>query len=304
MEYVICTDGGGTKTETIAYNRQGEELFKSLKGYANLTLNQKVAVSNIIESIEECTLNLKEHKLVGIYMGIAGIEVGENRKIVKDAVQKRLNIIPEIYNDAQIALYALLKGEEGILTIAGTGSISIGTYKGLNVISGGWGHLLGDEGSGYYIVIEALKKMIYDYEEGLSNSKLTEAILENLDIESINSIKQFIYSATKNEIAAIAPLISKMAEQGEKNAVEILQNAGVDIAKITERVWTKLGEPHDIKVALKGSIITKVRIVRETFDFYIKNRIKGVTIKYEDVSSAKGGYYLSLKKWGIKNESE
>lgn len=295
MEYIICADGGGTKTEAIAYNHMGEELRKYVAGYSNLTQNKEAALSNILESIEKCKVN--EGNLIGIYLGIAGAEVGENRRIIKEAVEDKFNITPEIYNDAEIALYALLKGHDGILAISGTGSICIGICNGISAKSGGWGYLLGDEGSGYNLAIEAFKKMIYDYEEGFKLSALSAAILDKLGIKSVEEIESFIYSSTKDQIASIVPVIAKMADAGESNAIELLKDSGYQIAKTTERVWKKLGKPKDINIALKGSIITKIRIVREAYDDYIKKLIKDVKIIDDDVSSAKGGYYLALKEW-------
>ncbi len=297
MEYIICVDGGGTKTESAAYDHDGKELSREYTGYGNMTLNKEIAVSNILDSIEKCELVKNNEKLTNIYLGIAGIEAGENRKILKEAVEKKFNITPYIYNDAEIAMHALLKGNDGILTIAGTGSISFGISNGVKKRSGGWGHVLGDEGSGYYIALRAFKNMIYEEEEGLENSVLTNEILKKLKLKDIESIKGFIYSSTKDEIASIAKVVAKAAEHGEENAIEILKDAGTEIGKITERVWKRLGKPKKVNIALKGSVITKIPCVRKSFDLYIANAISDAEIIDDDISSTKGGYYIARKNW-------
>lgn len=92
---------------------------------------------------------LKEDELVDLYLGIAGSEVGDNAKIIKDTIKNELKTDCVLMNDAEIALKAMLRGNDGILTIAGTGSIAFGVKNNSSVRCGGWGNLLGDEGSGY-----------------------------------------------------------------------------------------------------------------------------------------------------------
>lgn len=299
MKYIIGVDGGGTKTEAVAYDFEGRDIYNITTGYGNLVMNKEVAVNNVIEAIDTCVKELKNHELMGIYLGLAGVEAGENREIISGAVKNKFNTYIQVYNDAELALYALLKGEEGILTIAGTGSISLGISKQRKAVSGGWGHLLGDEGSGYYIAINACKRMIYEDEFGIEKSMLTNTLLKQLSLQKIEDIKGIVYNSTKNEIASITPLIVKLAEQGEENALEILREAGTRIAQMTENVYRKLEFNGKVKVGLKGSVITKIKFAREAFNFHLSDNIKNVEIIDEDVSSCKGAYYLAKKKWGV-----
>lgn len=296
MKYIIGVDGGGTKTEAIAYNMEGKEICKAATGYGSLIIDKKTAVNNIIQAIEICVNILKENELIGIYLGLAGIEAGENKKIVEKAVKSKFNTHIEVYNDAELAFYALLKGEEGILTISGTGSIALGISKDKKIISGGWGHLLGDEGSGYSLAINAYKRMIYEEELGLEKSKLTKTILKELSIQNVQDIKGIVYYSTKDEIASIIPTIVKLAEEQEENALRILKEAGIEIALMVHRLWKKIKLQGTIKVALKGSIITKIKFVREAFNAHLLNLIENVEIIDEDVSSCKGAYYLAKQK--------
>ncbi|WML33395.1 BadF/BadG/BcrA/BcrD ATPase family protein [Clostridium sp. OS1-26] len=296
MRYIIGVDGGGTKTEAIAYNMEGKEICRAVTGYGSLIIDKKTAVNNIIQAIEICVNTLKENELIGIYLGLAGIEAGENKKIVEKAVKSKFNTHVEIYNDAELAFYALLKGEEGILAISGTGSIALGISKGKKITSGGWGHLLGDEGSGYNIAINAYKRMIYEEELGLEKSKLTKTLLKELSIQSVQDIKGIVYYSTKDEIASIIPTIVKLAEEQEENALRILKEAGMEIALMVHRLWKKLKLQGTIKVALKGSIITKIKFVREAFNAHLLTLIESVEIIDEDVSSCKGAYYLAGRR--------
>jgi N-acetylglucosamine kinase-like BadF-type ATPase len=294
LKYIIGVDGGGTKTEAIAYSLTGEELSKSLYGYGNIVLNKEIALDNILNSIGDIINHLGIEGLKGIYLGLAGIEVGDNKNIVKKAVISKYSVHCCVINDADLALNAMLEGKDGILTIAGTGSISFGMNKGVVKRCGGWGHLLGDEGSGYYIAIQALKRISVECDTEIEYSDLSKSIMAELKINSGEEIKKIVYNSTKDEIARIAPIVSKLGELGSEEALEILNTAGEDIANMTILLSKKLNLYDNFNIALKGSVLTKAVIVRKAFTRHINSKFNHVKIVDDEISSTKGAYYIYL----------
>jgi N-acetylglucosamine kinase-like BadF-type ATPase len=104
MKYLIGVDGGGTKTEASAYDSTGKVIATSTKGFANLLNNEEIALNNIVSSIKEITDKLGTEELKGVYLGIAGSEVGENSKIISDTIKREFKIDCIVMNDAEIAL--------------------------------------------------------------------------------------------------------------------------------------------------------------------------------------------------------
>lgn len=298
MDYIIGIDGGGTKTETIAYDLGGNEIARALTGFSNLVSGKEEALRNIISGIKACVDILGIDGMKGVYLGLAGVEVGDNKKVVEKEVYDNFNITPVVKNDSELALKAMLKGEDGILVISGTGSIVFGINSGSEGKSGGWGHLLGDEGSGYAVSIDAFKRMATEYDEGTQQSALTRRVLKHLNMESIDDIVGFIYSNPKNEIASIAPIVARLANEGDLLCREILINEGRRLAITTERLYKKLAFKGAVKVALVGGVIKNVKLLRESFETYLKNNISDIVIVDDEVSSSKGAYYLhcNLKK--------
>jgi N-acetylglucosamine kinase-like BadF-type ATPase len=234
-------------------------------------------------------------------VGIAGIEVGGNRENVKTLLEKKFKCKVEVYHDSELAHDDVLKGEDGIIVIAGTGAVSYGLNKGKSATTGGWGHTLGDEGSGYHIALEAFKRMTLEEDSGWVRSELTRAIMRKLNLHQVNDIKEFIYSSNKGEIAAYAPVVVKLAEASDTNAIDILKQAGKELAIMTERLYKKLEINDAINIGVKGGILIKVDIVREEFRSYLEKDLGSVNIVVEDISSTKGACYLHRKKWsGIK----
>ncbi|WP_125153487.1 N-acetylglucosamine kinase [Clostridium rectalis] len=295
MLYVIGVDGGGTKTEAVAYDLEGEMIMSSLRGFGNLLNGKDEALKNIIDSIEEIVNNLGKENLKALYLGVAGSEVGDNSRIIEKEIKDKLALDSVVMNDGELALRAILKGEDGILTIAGTGSIAFGINKDKSCKCGGWGHLLGDEGSGYKIAIEAIKNMIYEEDYLLEKSALTKAIMEKLNISSVSEITSFVYSSTKDEVASLTPIVSKLADKGDRLSKEILLQEGIAIAKSTENVYKKL-KFNTCLIGLVGGVIKKSAVVRQAFEKYLKENVKVDSFVDDKVSPAKGAYYMYIRK--------
>ncbi|SHE80122.1 N-acetylglucosamine kinase [Clostridium fallax] len=294
MKYIIGVDGGGTKTEAVAYNLNGEKLGVSLKGYANLLNGREEALKNILSSISDLTDKFGIEGVEGLYLGIAGSEVGNNANIIGEEIKNKLSLDSVVMNDGELALRAILKGEDGILTIAGTGSIAFGIRENKSFRCGGWGHLLGDEGSGYKIAIDGIKRMIFEQDNSLEKSNMSKLIMKDLNINSVDEIVEFVYSSSKDEIAKITPIIAKLGEEGDPIAKEILIKEGKDLAKTTENVYKKLNF-NSCYIGLVGGVIKKAKVLRETFEECLKNNINVDGFIDEEVSAAKGAYYIYKK---------
>lgn len=295
MKYVIGVDGGGTKTEASAYDSTGKVIATAIKGFANLLNNEEIALNNIVSSIKEITEKLGTKELNGVYLGIAGSEVGENSKIISDTIKKGLKIDCVVMNDAEIALKAMLKGKDGILTIAGTGSVAFGINDNISLRCGGWGNLLGDEGSGYKISIDAIKRMIFEEENSIEKSELSKKIMEYLEINSVEEVTKFVYSSTKDEIAALTPIVARLGEAGDEIAAEILINEGRELARTVENVYKKLGF-NKCSIALVGGVIRKAKVLRKAFEDYLRENIVIEDIVDEEISPTMGAYYISKMK--------
>ena len=296
MKYIIGVDGGATTTEAVAYSLEDKEIGKGYSGFGNLLLDFDKAVKNIINAIQQCINSIKEQDRHGeclcIYLGIAGIEVSDNIEKVETLLKEKFYCKVQGFHDSELAHAAIFKGEDGIITISGTGSVSYGLYKGKKARTGGWGHILGDEGSGYNIALAAFKRMTIEEDSGWGRSELTQTIMRKLNSDKLNDVKGFIYSASKGEIAAYAPIVVELAKDAEINSVNILKQAGKELAIMTERLYKKLGINESIGIGVSGSILSKVDIVREEFRNCLERDLESVNIIAEDISATKGACYL------------
>ena len=300
MNYIIGVDGGATKTEAVAYSLEDQVISQGYAGFGNLHLDFYKAVNNIIDAIQQCMNKIKEQdqpgECLGIYLGIAGIEDSDKVEKVETLLKEKFHCKVQALHDSELAHAAIFKGADGIITISGTGSVSYGLCKGKRARTGGWGHILGDEGSGYNIALEAFKRMTIEDDSGWVRSELTQTIMSKLNADTVNDIKGFIHSASKGEIAAYAPMVVELAKASEINSVNILKQAGKELAIMTERLYKKLGINESINIGVNGSILSKVDIVREEFRSCLERDLDSVNIIVEDISSTKGACYLHRRK--------
>ncbi|GGE69692.1 N-acetylglucosamine kinase [Priestia taiwanensis] len=296
MKFIIGVDAGGTKTEAVVYDEQGNVVKQAITGFGNLLVHFDEAMSNLTKAIDTCTEGLSMADCAGIYLGVAGIESGNLRQIVDETLSAKYGVYVESMNDAFIAHAALLQGDNGVLTIAGTGSIALAMKDGVAATAGGWGHLLGDEGSGYWISVAAFKAMIADEDEGKPVSSLSKKILDELGVSKVGDIIGFIYNEPKASIAKFVPIVVEEAKLGNEIAIRVLTQAGEDLAHTTIQAARKLGVTTNVKIGLRGGILTNVSFVNEPFMTSVKEAFNDATFVSEDVSSTKGAYYLGKEK--------
>jgi N-acetylglucosamine kinase-like BadF-type ATPase len=175
----------------------------------------------------------------------------------------------EIVGDEVIALDAAFKGGPGILQIAGTGSNCIGRAPdGGWETCGGWSSRLGDEGSGYWIGLHAVRRALraYDHEEP---TRILDAVGELWGAKDIDDLINIGDASPGPDFAALAPHISQLAEEGDAVAQGVLKQAAADLVDSVLLVRAKLRRKHnltrEVPVAWIGSIVGKARLVREGF---------------------------------------
>jgi glucosamine kinase len=180
----------------------------------------------------------------------------------------------EVVGDEVIALDAAFQGGPGILQIAGTGSNTIGRAPdGAQESAGGWSSRLGDEGSGYWIGLHAVRRALRALDRG-EPTQILERVGAIWGTPAIDDLVNLGDSTPGPDFAALAPAINELAEAGDPVALGVLKQAAADLAEFVLLVREKLRRKHGIAgevpiaeypVAWTGGVIEKMRLVREAF---------------------------------------
>ncbi len=291
MGYLIGVDAGGTKTAAAAYDcDSGKCLAGASGGPGNFSVNSDFALQNLTAAVDECIEKCgKPCKFLCV--GAAGLRESAQKQRLADQLAKRYECQVRIIDDGELALYAALKGEDGLLVISGTGSIAYAKKGGLVCRHGGWGHLLDDRGSGYDIAIHAFRRMVQDYDDGRQTSALSAAILHFLKLDTVQQVIAFLYRVQKGEIASIVPVVEKLAEEGDPQAMELLTHAGEELAGLAVALTNKISL-YTIRVAPMGGVLLHCKPVLRTFFDSVKKQFPGAQFIVSSSEPTLGGYYL------------
>ncbi|OPH56369.1 hypothetical protein BC351_28140 [Paenibacillus ferrarius] len=287
MPYVIGIDGGGTKTTCVF--QKVEEYDPFLKPQREVNIGEGTNPLSVgFEQMTDRLHQLVQYGLeaqgilpgdvVGLCAGIAGTRLEANRLMVEHELKQlgqQLHLHPDAFYEVKSDLYVALRGamqpadKEGILVICGTGSNAIGVSQAGHLIyNGGWGHILGDEGSGYSIGLQALKAVCKAYDRREYPTELTGMVLDALKLASEQELIHYIYreGKSKKEIASLARLVIEASTHSDRVAVAILSEAGDELVELVRGLMRKSASLHEaIPVTVAGSIFTYSDIIKNRF---------------------------------------
>ncbi len=258
----LGVDGGGTKTNVALMNEANEVVAVGSGGPSNpLRVGVETAVGNIAKAIDAAcdSGGVSRGDIVAGTLGLAGVRRQDIRERVRESFATRYRVRKTLVTtDADIALYGTTFGKAGLVVIAGTGSICIGTNdEGEKFIAGGWGPLAGDEGGGRGIAGEALHAVAKASDGRGPLTKLSERAAEYFRASDVENLIGAIYAPQmdNSRIAGFARLVVETAEEGDKVAVEILHDAGIELGIAAVAVIKKLGlEKKKVPIGCVGSV--------------------------------------------------
>lgn len=282
LRHYIGIDGGGTKTKLIVVDNK-----------LNIIFAEEFSGSNLISTNSDITLKIIEDKIKqiaakynvsGIGMGIAGIDTEEDREKINQIMKNKFpGYKVKVVNDGVASLLGALNKKPGILINAGTGSIAIGLDdKGIIYRAGGWDYLLGDEGSGYWIGKKFIQAAVNDFDQGRKESEVVRIVEEFFGVSSLEKIINLIYSEgfQKELIAELAIDVARLAGKGNKVALDIYRQVGIELARLVAKVFTKGDFIQPVRLTYSGSIFKSYDLFKESFVTILEK--KGIGFKWQE----------------------
>jgi N-acetylglucosamine kinase-like BadF-type ATPase len=242
LRYVIGIDAGGTKTVALLADETGQVLAEARGGGANLQTHGELEVEKVFDEVMDSVRGDRTISAVGL--GIAGVDRPHDEAVVR-AILRRLGHreTAVVVNDAAIALVAGAPERVGIVVLAGTGSIAYGADRtGKTARSGGFGFLLADEGSGYWLGHQALRAVVRASDGRGPETRITPVLFEELDVSSIDELVPRVYEKglPKHRIAALAGVVQRAHELGDEVASRLIEAGARELALAARAVARQL----------------------------------------------------------------
>ncbi len=298
-KYIIGIDGGGTKTLGALFDEEGKIILRVEYGFASFTISEETSKSNIEKTIDTLVTKIKDgDELIHIQLGIAGASKLLDKEDYLKYLSKKYNTSCDMVTDAEIALYSIKRDKDMnvIMVLGGTGSIiMLNDESGISII-GGFGHLLGDQGSSYHLSITALRNIIDEFEEGTEFSYLSKALLKEINAETHYEIKNFVYNSNKSTIAKLSLFVSKLALEGNEEAIELFIAEGKHLGRQAITAYKKIISDRKVIIGIKGGFLLRAPYVKETLIEELNKNDLNYEISRDQVEPVIGAYYLGLTK--------
>ena len=275
MSLFLGVDGGGTKTEFVAIDASGDVVAQTITG---TTYHLQVGFDEAVRRLGEGIATIAERTGVAaqdidqVFFGLPAF--GEDAAIDPriDAACGRL-LGHDRYrcdNDMVCGWAGSLACEDGINIVAGTGSIAYGERDGRAARAGGWGEVFGDEGSAYWIAVQGLALF-----SRMSDGRAPRGPLHTILVEALSLGADLDLCARvmgpeglgRDGIAALAPLVSRAAADGDAAARAILHAAAGELIALAGATRAALGFAPEARVPVSwsGGVLLNEAVVREAF---------------------------------------
>jgi len=297
VERILGVEGGGTKTAwaLVEAVRSGDDAGTEFR-----ILDQgKLSPSNLRltspERLREIFAELpKQVDRAGVFLAGCGTE--EDRRslalICRD-IWPNAKIVTGSDRDSGLA--AALDRGDGIVVNAGSGSSVTGRRGDRIERAGGWGHILGDTGGGYFLSIEALRLILREYDLHRGEMQFTAKILHALSLNNLDELVRWAQTADKMEIAMLAPVVFEAAAGGDARVNEIVEEGARVLCEYTEAVASRL---HLLapKVALMGGLFHRDSIYTHAFRRRLKKNLPDARVTVAERSPELGAAWLAAEK--------
>jgi glucosamine kinase len=296
---VLGIDGGGTRTRASIVEGEKVLAFAENGSIKRLRVGVEVADTNLRALLKEVFAQSGVKGVRAASVGVASSKMPGVAEWIYEVLREFDVMRVEIVGDEVVALDGAFKGGPGILQIAGTGSNCIGRAPdGSRESAGGWSSRLGDEGSGYWIGLHAIRRALkaYDREEP---TRVLQAVGRIWGTTTIDELVNVGDGTPGPDFAALAPSISKLAEEGDLVAAGVMAQAASDLVDSVLLVRAKLRRKHqltaEVPVAWIGSVIGKAPLVREPFFAGLRAAAPEMPICETEVAGIEGAIWRAQR---------
>lgn len=232
----VGVDAGGTKTAVIHAVDGQTSRVETCEGANASVRGAEAAAATIADAVERSLDGAMPH---AIFVGAAGAARPEVRDAIESALRSRYHAARiKVRDDAYIALRAAVPEGDGVVVIAGTGSIAYAQHGEHGFRCGGYGYLVGDDGSGFAIGSAGIAHVMRSYDGRVTRDELVLALESQLGASDLESALQSVYRSDHpvGTVAAAARVVLELAQAGERSATKIVQSAALGLGDLVKSV--------------------------------------------------------------------
>jgi N-acetylglucosamine kinase-like BadF-type ATPase len=303
--YLMGIDGGATKTLAAVLDLDTYAFHLAHAGPSNEDAVGLDAAAKVLRGVADEALRragIGERELARAVLAVAGTDTGA----ISGKVHATRGETWIVVNDV-VAAWATATGvAPGVGAISGTGSNVLGVGpRGQAWRTGGWGQLLGDEGSGYWLGIESIKAALHERDGSGPATALSAAVIDFFHVPSVEALASLVYAKplTKREIAAFASRAATVADAGDGVARALYERGAAELARQIGVVIERAGlSREDFPVGLIGSVFKAGALFVEPLAAAVRETAPAARISVVDMPPAGGSLLLAGRACGVRLE--
>ena len=303
---VVGVDGGGTRTRVLVADERGTVLAEAAGGPSAVRPGEAEASADVISAlVRDALINAELGHLRprALCAGVAGTGREDSREALWRALVE-LDVADEtvVHSDAAIALDDAFGDGPGVMLIVGTGSMALGRGPtGRTARAGGWGPILGDEGSGAWLGRRALGSVAAASDKREPETALTNSILAACEVPDVHGLIAWAAAATPSDFAGLVGTVVEVANNGDLRANALIALAIEELSLHVRSVSRELfgDERAAVPVALAGGMMTAGSLIRRRLEHRLKSSVPGGSIHEVEVNAARGAVRGALRLLGI-----
>ena len=275
MNYFLGFDGGGTKTECVLLDEGNRVLARGVAGPSNPLRAGYAKTWFALSAAADAVLakqHLKTKDIIGICAGLGGAGTPRvARRVATFFAHAFPQAAVQVTTDLEIALEAAVGAGEGVVLIAGTGSVAYGrNAAGQTARAGGWGPWVGDEGGAFDIGRRAIRAVRRGRDHLGPPTLLAERVLTPVECPNWNALMERIARNPDDVFPRIFPLVAEVADAGDAPAREILLEAALALSDLARAVAEALGlRDRSFLLAKAGGVHGRSAILDHAVDAHL-----------------------------------
>ena len=301
MPFFLGIDGGGSKTRCVVGDENSVLGSGSSASCKVQRVGEACARDSLAAAIHESCVQagMSPRQIARTCAGVTGSARPEIASIMRELIASIVAGDIEVVGDVEIAFEDAFGDGSGVLVIAGTGSIAYGrNSKGDIARAGGWGHAISDEGSGYWIGVESVRAALRARDRG-SDSELLRELMDKLATAKVDDFIVMMNASPAPDFSAFFPAILAAGDRGDALATKVLEEAGIELAKLVQIVIERLfADNQPIQVATHGGVLGSSAQVRRSLAANITCRNPHVALSVHPVDPAHGALNRARKQFG------
>ncbi len=306
---LLLADAGATHTRAVVATPQGTVVGWGHAGPANaFAVGEAVAMSNLFLALRRAQVaaRARPNEIAAVVVGSASVDhdgsgsasIGARLRQHYPRAHRR------VLADSLIALEGALMGGAGVVILSGTGSVVLGRGSGSSgklVKVGGWGPLLGDEGSAQWIGRKALQAAAQAADGTGPRTSMLATLKRHFHLKSFARVVDVVYSSaiTPADLGALAPLVAQAAQRGDRVARDLFRCAGEALALQAAQAVRQVGLLRP-RVSYQGSMFRVGGILLEPLRRSLREFAPRSRLVAPAMAPLGGAFLLALAGLGLR----